>query len=804
MHITKHSLRITAAVIAAMICALFIAFSSYTPKAQALVHNSRFKNCKKVYGIDVSKWQTDINWKKVKADGIDFVIIRLGYSDRQTGAHCTDEKYLTNLNGAKAAGLKVGVYYYSTAITKAEAVSEAKYVLSVLKGTPLDLPVYFDQECVEGRVVPSKITTWSMTQFALGFMDTISAGGYQAGYYSYYSWLLSEVDPTQFETKYPVWIANVTNQTDYSGIYSMWQYSFTGKVNGIPTAVDRDVMYVPTPPAKVTGVKATVKVNKAVISWNKVSGADGYRLYRTQGGNTTFVCDVSSDTLSFTVDATPIQTSYYVCSYSNSMIMTESTPSASVTVKADVPYGLTSKNGLNSVTLSWEGLSGAAGYIVYFDKGSGKYEWAGRTNTTSLKIKNLTSNTKYDFAVKAYFNADGSSEYQEGVSTLSGISLTHHTGTQNVLATNLKLKTNGTTSQTLTWKAPSGMVDGYRVYFFDKETGNYKRAAQVTGKSATITGLTPGREYAFMVRSYYNTDDTMVLSQYSDILYTDTQSTKVTGIKTTARNETSVTLAWTMGTQGEAEAYRVYSYDKAAKKYTRLVQTDKKSYTVKGLTPGTEYTFLIRSLYKNGSGAVILSEYSDLYTTGTMSKKATNVKVSANSTTYQTISWTIPKNQRVDGSRLYAYNAATKKYTRLCDVKTNSFKVTGLKANTKYHYLVRTYYKAGDETILSTYSALIECATCAKAPADLKASSVKATSLKLSWSKVAGITGYNVYTVDSSGKYTQVASVTTNSANITGLAKGKSYTFAVRAYRKVGGIRYLGFSSKKLSVTTKK
>lgn len=804
MHTTKHSLRIITAVLAVLICTLYIALGSSAPKAQALVHNQRFANCKKLNGIDVSKWQTTIDWKKVKADGIDFVIIKLGGSDRETGVHYTDPNYYTNLAGAKAAGLKVGVYFYSSAITKAEAVSEGKYALKILGNTKLDLPVYFDQECTEGRVDPSAITTWSMTQFALGFMDTVSAGGYTAGYYSYLSWLTYEVDPSYFETKYPVWVANVVNETKYKGIYHMWQYSFTGKVDGIPTAVDRDVLYVNEPPAKVTGVKATIDVNKAVISWSKTKNTDGYNIYKVVDGKTSLAGTVSADTLSFTVDATPVAAKYYVRAYTDGVALVEGDASASVTVKANVPYDLSSKTKLDSITLSWAELKGASGYIVYYDKGSGKYEWAGRTNSTSLKLKGLKSNTGYDLAVKAYFNADGSAEYTEGSSTLSGISKTHHTGTQNVMVTDITLKKNGPTSQTLTWTAPKGKANGFRVYIYNKQTGKYTRAAQVTGTEAVITGLTPGTEYTYMVRSYYTTADTTVLSQYSDNVSFNTQATKVTDFRTAARDETSITLSWKKGSQGKAAAYRVYSYDTAAKKYTRLTQTKDTSYTVTGLTAGKPYTFLVRSLYKAENGETVLSEYSDLHSTGTMAKKATGVKVSLNSKKYQTISWTIPKGQTVDGSRVYSYDPKTKKYKRLCDVKTNSFKVTGLKANTEYYYLVRTYYKTGSGTILSTYSSLLHCTTCANAPADLTSSSVKTTSVKLGWGKVNGITGYIVYKVDADGKYTQVKTTASNSYTVSGLSAGKKYTFAVRAYKKIEGVRYLGFSSKKISVTTKK
>ena len=803
MHISRNSLKCISAFITGLICILCVMCLS-SSKASALVHNSRFDNCEKLYGIDVSRWQGDINWKKVKADGVDFVIIRLGYSDHGDGDHYIDQNYYTNISGAKAAGLKVGVYYYSTAITRAEAVSEAEFVLKVLNGTKLDLPVYFDQECTDGRVDPSSITTWSMTQFALDFLARIKEGGYEAGYYSSVSWIMSEIDASSIETKYPIWIANVTNQTSYSGVYHMWQYSFTGQVNGISTAVDRDVLYVSETPAKVTGVKAALNTNTATISWKKAAGAEGYHIYKKENGSSALVGDVGASTLTFSVPATPVSTEYYVCAYNKNygVFISDGAPSASVFVKADVPYGLSSTNGLTSIKLSWQPLEGASGYVVYIDRG-GAYEPVGNTTESSFKLTKLTSNTKYDLAVAAYYNADASTEYVDGVSTLSPISITHHTGTQNVKATNIKLKTNTPTSQTLTWTAPSGYVDGYRVYFYNTETGKYTRACQVKTNSATITGLTPGTEYTYLVRSFYNTEDTTVLSQYSDHAMFSTQSTKVTNFATKTKNTTSITLTWTKPSQGKVDAYRIYSYDPSTKKYTRLVQTTATTYKLTGLKSGTPYTFLVRSFYVNSNKEYILSEYSALHTTGTQATKATGVKIKPNSATYQTVVWKKPAGQAVDGYRLYSYNPTTKKYKRLCDITGTSFKVTGLKADTEYYYMVRSYYYSGDEQILSQYSEILHCTTCYTAVKGLKATNIKKTSCKLSWTKMPGATGYNVYSVGSNGSYTLVKSVTGNSLTVSSLKSGKTYTYAVRAYKKIDNVKYLGFISAKVKVKTK-
>lgn len=112
----------------------------------SLVHNSRFDNMDKVWGIDVSYFQYDIDWDKVKADGIEYAIIRVGYRGYgSSGQLVLDYKFDENMKGAIAAGLEVGVYFYTQAINTSEAVAEADFVLKYIKNYDLDLPVYFDK-----------------------------------------------------------------------------------------------------------------------------------------------------------------------------------------------------------------------------------------------------------------------------------------------------------------------------------------------------------------------------------------------------------------------------------------------------------------------------------------------------------------------------------------------------------------------------------------------------------------------------------------------------------------------------------
>lgn len=187
-------------------------------------------------GIDVSKWQGNIDWNKVKNDGIEFAIIRTGYGmyDSQK-----DEYFETNYKNAKAVGLKVGVYHYSYAMSVDEAKKEAELVLKWLNGRSLDLPVYIDMEDKSQQ----NLGKTTLNNICKAFCDTIEAGGYWAGIYSNKYWATGLIDGPTLGKRYTYWIAQYNNKCTYNGNYDMWQYSSSGKVNGISGNVDMNYLY---------------------------------------------------------------------------------------------------------------------------------------------------------------------------------------------------------------------------------------------------------------------------------------------------------------------------------------------------------------------------------------------------------------------------------------------------------------------------------------------------------------------------------------------------------------------------------
>lgn len=194
-------------------------------------------------GIDVSKWNGSINWTKVKNSGVGYVIIRCGYRGSSQGTLIEDPTYKANIQGAIAAGLKVGVYFYSQAINQVEAVEEASMVLNLIKGYTISYPVFIDIEASGGRA--DAIDKNTRTAVAQAFCETVQASGYAAGVYSGKNWFETKMNAASLE-KYKIWVAHYNNATatTYKGRYDIWQYSSAGYIDGISGNVDLNLSYM--------------------------------------------------------------------------------------------------------------------------------------------------------------------------------------------------------------------------------------------------------------------------------------------------------------------------------------------------------------------------------------------------------------------------------------------------------------------------------------------------------------------------------------------------------------------------------
>lgn len=193
-----------------------------------------------VLGIDVSKWNGVVDWNAVKAAGVEFVIIRVGYRGSSAGALIDDAMFTTNIQGAKAAGLKVGVYFVTQAINDVEAVYEASMVLDRIKGYSLDMPVFLDVEPSGGR--GDTIDKATRTAVITAFCETIRSAGYTAGIYANKTWLNSKMDTSAFGN-YVIWVAHYSSVCGYTGRYTCWQYTDKGTLPGVNGSVDLNLWY---------------------------------------------------------------------------------------------------------------------------------------------------------------------------------------------------------------------------------------------------------------------------------------------------------------------------------------------------------------------------------------------------------------------------------------------------------------------------------------------------------------------------------------------------------------------------------
>ncbi len=196
----------------------------------------KYKNDNTILGIDVSRWQNDIDFNRVAAAGCKFAIIRIGgYDD---GEQYEDRYYATNIRNAKAAGLKVGVYWAGEESNIDEVKANVSYMMNILDGEELDFPIAYDWEDFT-NMEDYHVSIREFNECFYAFAEEVKNYGYEAMLYGSKNYLESVWRPDG----YPVWVAQYADSTDYSGDYIMWQKGSTGHLSGIETYVDLDVLY---------------------------------------------------------------------------------------------------------------------------------------------------------------------------------------------------------------------------------------------------------------------------------------------------------------------------------------------------------------------------------------------------------------------------------------------------------------------------------------------------------------------------------------------------------------------------------
>ena len=205
------------------------------------------------HGIDVAKYQGTIDWEAAASSGVDFAMIRVGYRSKSDGTIVEDSNARYNLQEAQKYGIKLGVYFFSTAISEEEAVEEANWVADLIARYPITYPVAYDCEGFENPDSRQyDLSKEERTDFAIAFLETIEDRGYEGLFYGSKSQLAygEEWDIYRLVNKYKIWVAQYPENPDpfmgkssYEGLHHMWQYTKDGTIPGISQSVDRNVAY---------------------------------------------------------------------------------------------------------------------------------------------------------------------------------------------------------------------------------------------------------------------------------------------------------------------------------------------------------------------------------------------------------------------------------------------------------------------------------------------------------------------------------------------------------------------------------
>ncbi len=197
-----------------------------------------------ITGIDVSRWNEEINWGKVKDAGVEYAIIRAGYRGSVTGALVEDWYFKKNAEGAAKAGIPIGLYFFTQATDEVEAVEEASMVISLCKDYDITYPIFIDTEGAGGEGRADSLDKKTRTAVCQAFCETIRNAGYETGIYASKNWLNQNIDTSVLPDDIYIWLAEYGDAVTYGGKYHMWQYSSSGRVLGIEGRVDLNLSFL--------------------------------------------------------------------------------------------------------------------------------------------------------------------------------------------------------------------------------------------------------------------------------------------------------------------------------------------------------------------------------------------------------------------------------------------------------------------------------------------------------------------------------------------------------------------------------
>lgn len=571
--------------------------------SRTFTHQDQFINAGIQQGIDVSYHNGTLNWSTIKAAGVDFAILRAayrGYGDE--GTLVRDTKFAEYMQGAMSQGIPVGAYIYSQAISTAEAVQEANYILNIVRGYSLDLPIVFDYEFASkenGRLDSAwssgKLNKSKMTDIALAFCDTIKNAGYDAMVYANKTFLSKNLDHEVIENAgYEIWLAHYTTNTNYTGDYKIWQYTSSGKIPGIANKVfDCNFMYSGTISMSLKISNIPNQIYQGYDVAPSVTVTNGGTVL-TEGTDYTVTYQNNSGIGTATVNV------FGAGIYDGYINLTKT-----FNIVPDTVQNMQiSEAGTNTVDLSWSPVSGADGYIVQILK-NGKWVSVGDFVGTSAQISGLLPGSVNYVHIAAYASSNGKT-YIGNYNTAVKIETT-------VGAINPRVLAYANNFVTLTWDKQTA-ANGYEVFKYDASSKKYVLYKNITNPNTNtckVTGLASNKKYDFKVRAYQIDDSEKTYAPFGAVVsqYTSIAKPKLNSAKSTSKKK--IKSSWSK--VGGASGYQVMwsTYKNFSKNYkTKSVKAKYSSKTV--TTAQSKKTYYVRvRAYKTINGKKVYSPWSN-------------------------------------------------------------------------------------------------------------------------------------------------------------------------------------------------
>lgn len=566
-------------------------------------HQDRFVSSGIQQGIDVSYHNGTLDWSTIKAAGVDFAILRAAYRGYGTeGTLVRDAKFAEYMQGAMSQGIPVGAYIYSQAITTAEAVQEANYILNIVRGYSLDLPIVFDYEFAgvkTGRLDSAwssgKLNKSKMTDIALAFCDTIKNAGYDAMVYANKTFLSKNLDHEVIENAgYDVWLAHYTTNTNYTGDYKIWQYTSSGRIPGIEgKRFDCNFMYSGTISMSLKISNIPNQIYQGYDVSPSVTVTNGGTVL-TEGTDYTVSYQNNSGVGTATVNV------FGAGIYDGYINLTKTFNIVPDTVK----NMQISKAGTNTVDLSWSPVSGADGYTVQILK-NGKWVSVGNFVGTSAQISGLLPGSVNYVHIAAYASSNGKT-YIGNYNTAVKIETT-------VGAINPRVSAYANNFVTITWDKQTA-ANGYEVFKYDASSKKYVLYKNITNPNTNtckVTGLASNKKYDFKVRAYQIDDSEKTYAPFGAVVsqYTSIAKPKLNSAKSTSKKK--IKASWSK--VGGASGYQVMwsTYKNFSKNYkTKSVKAKYSSKTV--TTAQSKKTYYVRvRAYKTINGKKVYSPWSN-------------------------------------------------------------------------------------------------------------------------------------------------------------------------------------------------